>query len=431
MLIFCYFFFIYFNIINLCVRTTFCFLILIIYRRDTLIYQRYLLCIDNVRFILVFLTIWLIIICYISVDRKSIKKKKIFFFFLHILQFSLTITFLVKDILMFYFILEISFLPIFYIIIGWGNIADRLVSGYYLIFYTILGSLPLFNNIIFLNKIGLKTFYLLSIYDFRLFKERFFFFFLLIFMVKFPIYGIHLWLLKAHVEAPVIGSILLAGIILKLGGYGIIRFYIIYENINSLLKNFFFFFSLWGGLLISFICLSLNDIKLIVASSSIVHMSYCIRRLIIVNELRLKGSIILMVGHGLCSSGLFYIRNKFYTIFGSRRLRIRKGLLNVRPILTMFWFIMCRSNIGCPPRFNLLAELSLISFILSWSYISLIFIRSIFFFSSCYSLYIYYIYSYNYYIINIKGDYRTDIIGYFISSCHWVPLNLIFIRFFF
>lgn len=340
-------------------------------------------------------------------------------------------TFLVKDILIFYFILEIRFLPIFYIIVGWGNIVDRLISGYYLIFYTILGSLPLFNNIIFLNKMGLKTFYLLRIYNFSSFSERFFFFFLLIFLVKFPIYGMHLWLLKAHVEAPVIGSILLAGIILKLGGYGIIRFYVIYENINNLLKNFFFFFSLWGGLLISFICLSLNDIKLIVASSSIVHISYCIRSLIIVNELSLKGSLVLIVGHGLCSSGLFFISNKFYIIFGSRRLSIRKGLLNVRPILIIFWFIICRSNIGCPPRFNLLAELSLINFILSWSYITLIFIRSIFFFSTCYSLYIYYIYSYNYYTINIKGNYIADTICYFISSCHWVPLNLIFIRFFF
>jgi len=148
-----------------------------IYRRDILIYQRYLYYIDNIRFILVFLTIWLIIICYISVDIKNIKKKNYFFFFLHILQFRLIRTFFVKDILLFYFILEISFLPIFYIIVGWGNIADRLVSGYYLMFYTILGSLPLFNNIIYLNKIGLKTFYLLRIYDFRSFKERFFFFF--------------------------------------------------------------------------------------------------------------------------------------------------------------------------------------------------------------------------------------------------------------
>jgi len=361
---------------------------------------------------------------------KKYKKKKIIFFFLHILQFRLIRTFFVKDILLFYFILEISFLPIFYIIVGWGNIADRLVSGYYLIFYTILGSLPLFNNIIYLNKIGLKTFYLLRIYDFRSFKERFFFFFTNFFSKISYLWNTFM-IIKSTCRSTCNRFNIIGRYYIKIRWIWYNSFLYYLWKYKQFIKKFFFFFSLWGGLLISFICLSLNDIKLIVASSSIVHISYCIRSLIIVNELRLKGSVILIVGHGLCSSGLFFIRNKFYVIFGSRRLSIRKGLLNVRPILIIFWFMLCRSNIGCPPRFNLLAELSLINFILSWRYVTLIFIRSIFFFSSCYSLYIYYIYSYNYYTINIKGDCRADIIRYFISSCHWIPLNLIFIRFFF
>lgn len=154
------------------------------------------------------------------------------------------------------------------------------------------------------------------------------------FLVKFPMYGVHLWLLKAHVEAPVAGSIILAGVLLKLGGYGLIRFLVFFDA-SSLIFEAVVGLRLWGGFMVRLSCLRQTDIKLLVASSSVVHMGSCIGGLFVLREIGHKGCVGLIVAHGLCSSGLFYLVNLVYERRHRRSMLLRKGLLNLIPSISL------------------------------------------------------------------------------------------------
>lgn len=387
--------------------------------------------IDSISIRLIILTLWILRICLLTRNKEINKySKKIFLLIIFFLLIILIISFFSINLILFFIFFELSLIPLILLIIGWGNQINRIQASIYIIFYTLFGSIPLLIIIILIyNKINRLIFNILTIFESNNIINLFYYIIIITaFLIKIPIYFLHLWLPKAHVEAPITGSIILAGIILKLGRYGIFRIILIFPKLFINFNIFLIIIRLIGRIYSRLICITQSDIKIIVAYSSVVHIRILISSIITITQWRFFRRIIIMIAHGLCSSGIFCLVNINYERIHSRRLIINKGIIIILPRISLWWFLLCTSNFSAPPSLNLFREVILFNRLILWNkiIIPILFIVSLI--RTSYSIYLFSFSQYGKLFKNIFNLKIISIQEILILILHWIPLNIIFIQ---
>nr|QNG56192.1 NADH dehydrogenase subunit 4 [Pediacus ater] len=381
---------------------------------------------DLLSFSLILLSLW---ICSLMILASEViyKKKKFNNFFMFVmvcLMISLVLTFSSLDMFIFYLFFEISLVPILILIMGWGYQPERIEAGMYLLFYTLFVSLPMMISIFFMYE----SEYMLNFYLLMEINNLYFYICLnFVFFIKLPMFFVHLWLPKAHVEAPISGSMILAGIMLKLGGYGLIRVMKMFIFMTYL-NMYFIIISLVGGIIVSLICIRQSDMKSLIAYSSVAHMGLVLGGVMTLSIWGLKGALVMMLAHGLCSSGLFCLANICYERVYSRSIFLNKGMLSVLPIFSLWWFLFSCCNMAAPPSMNLLGEIILINSLVSYSWLSMIMLSFMSFFSAVYSLFLYSYVQHGTYFLGIYVFHMGYMREFLLLMLHYIPLNVLIIK---
>nr|YP_009927078.1 NADH dehydrogenase subunit 4 [Trachypenaeus curvirostris]ART64901.1 NADH dehydrogenase subunit 4 [Trachypenaeus curvirostris] len=388
--------------------------------------------VDSLSFILILLSFWVTALV-VSSSQKVLKENNYPSVFLLVnifLLLFLVLTFSSVDYLLFYISFESSLIPTLILILGWGYQPERLQAGVYMLFYTLFASLPLLVSLFSLYMMsGSLTLGLVDLNQNGEFISCLWYLVTVFaFIVKLPMFLVHLWLPKAHVEAPVAGSMILAGVLLKLGGYGLIRVLPLFSEANKELSWLWVSISLVGGVIVSLMCLRQVDIKALIAYSSVAHMGLVLCGLVVFGWWGLNGAVVVMIGHGLCSSGLFCLANMVYERVGSRSLLISKGLMNFMPSMALWWFLLSAGNMAAPPTLNLLGEISLIISVVSWSKLSMLFISLLSFFSAAYTLYMFSLSQHGKYYSALFSCCSGKVREYLILMLHWLPLNILVLK---
>nr|QWK41072.1 NADH dehydrogenase subunit 4 [Pseudobagrus gracilis] len=347
---------------------------------------------------LLVLTCWLLPLMVLAsqnhIKTEPINRQRAYITLLTSLQAFLIMAFGATEIIMFYIMFEATLIPTLIIITRWGNQAERLSAGTYFLFYTLAGSLPLLVALLLLytdlGTLSMMTIQYSQPLNLHTWGDKIWWAGCLIaFLVKMPLYGIHLWLPKAHVEAPVAGSMVLAAILLKLGGYGMMRMMIILDPLSKDLVYPIIALALWGVIMTGSICLRQTDLKSLIAYSSVSHMGLVAGGILIQTPWGFTGALVLMIAHGLVSSALFCLANTTYERTHSRTMVLARGLQILFPLAATWWFIANLANLALPPLPNLMGELMIITTMFNWSPWTLILTGAGTLITAAYSLYLF------------------------------------------
>ena len=317
---------------------------------------------DMLSILFVILTCVIFFFVFLMLFAEETPSLKYYSLILFILYFMLLNIFIVQNLFIFFFFFESVVFPMYALILLGGSRVQKVKAANYFFFFTVIGSLFMFISINYLyNIFGTLTITKLM---FRMdeipmeIRHLIWLSFSFSFFVKIPVVPFHTWLPEAHVEAPTIGSVILAGILLKLGIYGIIRvnFYLLPHS-NVYFSQYVYILCLVSIFYACIIAIRQTDIKRIIAYASIAHMNLMVLGLYSFTAVGIYGAIYQSISHGLISSALFFLIGCLYTRYKSRSILYYSGLTQAMPIFSFFFFIFTLANISFPLTSNFIGEL--------------------------------------------------------------------------
>ena len=318
---------------------------------------------DGISLFFFILTSFLIFLCILFIWNDDIRFKE-YAFNLLLIELLLLLVFSVLDIFLFYVFFEAILIPMFILIGVWGSRERKIRAVYLLFFYTLFGSLLMLIGLLYIYSVTgtLNLEYLLA-RPFT-FEEQCWLWlaFFLSFSSKIPMFPFHIWLPEAHVEAPTVGSVLLAGILLKLGVYGFLRFSLsLFPEASLYFSPFVYLLSVLGVIYASLSAIRQTDLKRIIAYSSVAHMNLVTLGIFSFNSIGLEGAVLQSISHGFVSGAMFLLIGVLYDRYHSRFLYYYGGLVHMMPVYSIFLLIFTMANIALPGTSSFVGEFLLLT----------------------------------------------------------------------
>ncbi len=318
----------------------------------------YFLGIDGLSLLLVLLTTFFMPICILACWEDVQKSVREFLICLLFLETGMIGVFLSLDLFIFYVFWEVMLIPMYLLIGIWGNPDRRIYAAVKFFLYTMLGSVLMLVAILYLvfqhhAATGLLSFNLFDLYETLLPRSSQLWLFLafsLAFAIKVPVFPFHTWLPDAHTEAPTVGSVLLAAILLKMGAYGFLRFCLpLFPNAALDYGTWLFLtLGLSGILYGAWVCIVQKDLKRLIAFSSVSHLGFVVMGIFAFNAVAMKGALLQMINHGLSTGALFLIVGMIYERRHTRLIEEFGGLARIMPAFATLFLIVTLSSIGLP-----------------------------------------------------------------------------------
>lgn len=366
--------------------------------------------VDGISIFFIILSNFLVFLC-VLFTWNEIYYKDIFKMLL-LIQIMLNITFSTLDLFIFYIFFEALLIPMFMLIGFWGSRNRKIRALYLFFFYTLCGSILFLVGIFYIvNHVGNLSYEFLINYAFSSTEQKFLWLaFFISFASKIPMFPFHIWLPEAHVEAPTIGSVLLAGILLKLGVYGFIRFIItIFLVASHYYLPLVLLLAVIGVIFGSLSAVRQMDLKRIIAYSSIAHMNVIVLGIFSFSAIGLYGAIFQSLSHGFVSGGLFILIGYIYDRYHTRDIINFSGLVHIMPIYIFLFFIFTLANIAVPGTSSFVGEFFLLAGIFT-SNVTIAVIGSLsVILCGSYSLWLYNRVSYGNYFLNFKSSSELDL----------------------